>query len=391
VSPSSRPHPVRPAAALCAAGLLGGAVALGGAWAVGALDEPASTVVERPAATAPAPAGTGFSPARIFGKAAPAVVQITSTLSGDEQGVTGTPARSAQGSGFVIDRDGHIVTNYHVVEGATAIRVGFSNRETVEATVVGTDPATDLALLRVDLPGDALVPLPLGDSDGVAVGEPVVAIGNPFGLERTVTAGIVSALQRAVTSPSGSVIDHVIQTDAPINHGNSGGPLLDAAGRVIGVNSQIETGGVAEGNVGIGFAVPSNTVRAVVRELLEDGTVERAFLGVAARPVEPAVARALRLPVDQGLLVETVSPSSGAASAGLRAGTADRVIEGVGYRVGGDLIVAADGEPVATVADLRDAVTAHEPGEAMTLELYRDGEKRTVTVRLGAQPATSAP
>jgi S1-C subfamily serine protease len=379
-----------PLAALCAASLLGGAVALGAAWAVGALDD-GPTVVERaapaPGAAGNAPAG-GFSPQRIYEEAAPAVVQITSSLSGAEGGVTETPARSAQGSGFVIDRDGHIVTNFHVVDGATSIRVGFSNRETVPATVVGTDPATDLALLRVDLPEEALVPLRLGDSDAVRVGAPVVAIGNPFGLERTVTAGIVSALQRAVTSPSGSTIDHVIQTDAPINHGNSGGPLLDAAGRVIGVNSQIETGGVAEGNVGIGFAVPSNTVATVVRELLEDGSVERAFLGVAARAVDPAIARALALPADEGLLVETVSPDSGAEGAGLRAGTDDRVIEGQSYRVGGDLIVAADGNPVATIADLRDAVTAHAPGETITLELYRDGAKRTVTVTLGQQPAT---
>jgi S1-C subfamily serine protease len=288
----------------------------------------------------------------------------------------------------VIDKDGHIVTNFHVVEGAEKIQVGFSNRETVEATLVGSDAATDLALLEVDLPAQAFAPLALADSDALKVGEPVVAIGNPFGLERTVTAGIVSALQRAVTSPSGSTIDHVIQTDAPINHGNSGGPLLDSLGRVIGVNSQIETGGAGDGNVGIGFAVPSNTVKTVVAQLLATGKVQRAFLGVAARPVEPELARTYNLPVDSGLLVETVTPATGAAQAGLEAGDEDVVVEGQSYRLGGDLIVAADGARVSTIADLRDAVTAHKPGERMKLEIYRDGVKRTVTVTLGRQPTT---
>jgi S1-C subfamily serine protease len=203
-----------------------------------------------------------------------------------------------------------------------------------------------------------------------------------------VTAGIVSALQRAVTSPSGNPIDHVIQTDAPINHGNSGGPLLDGLGRVIGVNSQIETGGASDGNVGIGFAVPSNTVKTVVAQLLANGKVERAFLGVAARPIEPQLARTYNLPVESGLLVETVSPATGAAKAGLRAGDEDVVVEGQSYRLGGDVIVAADGRRVSTIADLRDAVTAHKPGETMTLEIYRDGEKSTITVTLGQQPAT---
>jgi S1-C subfamily serine protease len=280
------------------------------------------------------------------------------------------------------------VTNFHVVEGAEKIQVGFSNRETVEATLVGSDAATDLALLEVDLPAQAFAPLALADSDALKVGEPVVAIGNPFGLERTVTAGIVSALQRAVTSPSGSTIDHVIQTDAPINHGNSGGPLLDSLGRVIGVNSQIETGGAGDGNVGIGFAVPSNTVKTVVAQLLATGKVQRAFLGVAARPVEPELARTYNLPVDSGLLVETVTPATGAAQAGLEAGDEDVVVEGQSYRLGGDLIVAADGARVSTIADLRDAVTAHKPGERMKLEIYRDGVKRTVTVTLGRQPTT---
>jgi S1-C subfamily serine protease len=371
-------------AALAAASLLGGGVALGAAWMTGALDG-TTTVIEQTAPAAPAVVSSsgGMSVEQVYAHAAPAVVQITTTLAGSQGG-------RALGSGFVIDKDGHIVTNFHVIEGAERIQVGFSNRENVEARLVGSDPATDLALLEVDLPAQAFSPLALADSDAVEVGEPVVAIGNPFGLERTVTAGIVSALQRAVTSPSGSPIDHVIQTDAPINHGNSGGPLLDGLGRVIGVNSQIETGGASDGNVGIGFAVPSNTVKTVVAQLLANGKVERAFLGVAARPIEPELARTYDLPVARGLLVETVTPATGAAKAGMRAGDEDVVVEGQSYRLGGDVIVAADGAKVSTIADLRDAVTAHKPGETMTLEIYRDGTKRTLTVTLGRQPATLA-
>jgi S1-C subfamily serine protease len=383
-SPIRRSTPI---AALAAASLLGGGVALGAAWATGALGGE-TTVIEQTAPKAPATVASvaGLSVEQVYERAAPAVVQITTTLAGSSG--SAAPGGRALGSGFVIDKDGHIVTNFHVVEGAERIQVGFSNRETVEATLVGTDAATDLALLEVDLPAQAFAPLSLADSDALVVGEPVVAIGNPFGLERTVTAGIVSALQRAVTSPSGSTIDHVIQTDAPINHGNSGGPLLDSMGRVIGVNSQIETGGAGDGNVGIGFAVPSNTVKTVVAQLLANGKVERAFLGVAARPIEPGLARAYDLPVDRGLLIETVTPSTGAARAGLVAGDEDVVVEGESYRLGGDVIVSADGVKVATIADLRDAVTAHKPGDAMKLEIYRDGAKRTVTVTLGRQPAT---
>jgi S1-C subfamily serine protease len=382
-----------PIAALAAASLLGGSVALGAAWAAGALDTGPSTVVQRvaPASTTGSVARSALTVHQVYERAAPAVVQITTTLapSGDAfGGGFETPAARALGSGFVIDKDGHIVTNFHVVDGAEKIQVGFSNRETVEATVVGTDPATDLALLHVDLPAQAMAPLQLADSDAVEVGEPVVAIGNPFGLERTVTAGIVSAVQRAVTSPSGSAIDHVIQTDAPINHGNSGGPLIDSQARVIGVNSQIETGGSGDGNVGIGFAVPSNTVKNVVAQLLANGKVERAFLGVSAQPIEPQLARRFGLPAQHGLLVASVTPSSGASHAGLQAGTRDVVVEGESYRLGGDLIVAADGTPVTTIADLRDAVTAHKPGEKLVLTLYRDGRERTVTVTLGRQPAS---
>lgn len=377
-SPTSPPF-----VALAAAALLGGGVALGGAFGVGAFAGTTTTVVERAAASAtgsavPASTSGGLSVNEIYKRSGPGVVQITST-SGQGQ---------ALGSGFVIDKAGHIVTNYHVIEGANEIEVRFSNDDTLNATLVGSDPSTDLALLRVDATARALTPLTLADSETVEVGDTVVAIGNPFGLERTVTSGIVSALQRAVTAPNGFAIDHVIQTDAPINHGNSGGPLLNARGEVIGVNSQIETGGSGDGNVGIGFAVPSNTVETVVAQLLSSGKVEHAYLGVAARELDPELARTFRLPVDTGLLVETVTDGSGAARAGLRPGAEQVVIAGQSYRVGGDVIVGADGTRVASIEDLRGVIAAHRPGEAVDLQIYRDGKELTVAVTLGRQPTT---
>ena len=253
----------------------------------------------------PSTGARGIDVAEIYRRSAPGVVQITSTSSGvvghRSPSATSCRARTQQalGSGFVIDKDGHIVTNYHVVDGATRSRSASRTRTPSRRRVVGTDPSTDLALLEVDADAKALTPLALADSDNVEVGDPVVAIGNPFGLERTVTAGIVSALQREVRAPNNFTIDHVIQTDAPINSGNSGGPLIDADGRVIGVNSQIETGNGGGGNVGIGFAVPSNTVKSVVAQLLDDGRVDRAYLGVTLQDVDAEVAGVLKLPADR--------------------------------------------------------------------------------------------
>ena len=288
-----------------------------------------------------------------------------------------------------MDKSGHIVTNYHVVEGADTIRVSFSNQDTLDATVVGVDPSTDLAVLKVDASARALTPLPIGDSEHVAVGDPVVAIGNPFGLERTVTSGIVSALQRRVTAPNGFAIDHVIQTDAAINHGNSGGPLFNARGEVIGVNSQIETGGQNGGNVGIGFAVPSNTVKSVIAQILATGRVEHAYLGVSVREITPELAQQFGLPVDTGVLVDEVKPGTGAAVAGLRGGTRNVVVAGESYRLGGDLIVAVDGKRIVTGDQLREVIAAHQPGDQLTLKVYRGQAERTVTVKLGRQPTNA--
>ena len=324
----------------------------------------------------------------IYERAAPGVVQIAST-SGNTDAFSGDIPPSALGSGFVVDKAGHIVTNFHVVEDAEEIRVSFSNRDTVEAELVGTDPSTDLAVLQVDSSASALTPLPLGDSDQVRVGDPVVAIGNPFGLDRTATAGIVSALQRLITAPNDFTIDHVIQTDAPINRGNSGGPLLNSRGEVIGVNTQIETGGISTGgNVGIGFSVPSNTVEDVVAQILQTGRVEHAYLGIAGQPVTPDLAETYNLPVEAGVLVEEVRAASGAARAGLEAGETRVVVAGETYNLGGDIIVAADGEPISSIEELRDAIAAHKPGDKIKLRIYRDAKKTSVTVTLGRQPSS---
>jgi putative serine protease PepD len=369
-------------------------VALGGAAAVGAFDSATSTTVveQAPSAlpgTAPAAtSGTALSVNEIYRRSGPGVVQITSTLGSSGSSSQFQQSSHALGSGFVIDRDGHIVTNYHVVDGASSIEVRFSNDDTLKATLVGSDASTDIALLKVTAPPSALTPLTLADSTRVEVGDAVVAIGNPFGLERTVTAGIVSALQRAVQAPNGYSIDHVIQTDAPINHGNSGGPLLDTQGRVIGVNSQIETGGSGDGNVGIGFAVPSNTVKSIVDQLLASGKVDHAYLGISAVEVTSDIAGSFKLPVAKGLVIQTVTAGSGAAAAGLKAGDEQAVIAGQSFRMGGDVVVAADGKPVATIDELRDVIAAHRPGDKIELRIYRGDTKKTVTVTLGRQPTS---
>ncbi len=395
------------AAGLVAAAVLGSALALGGAALLGGFDRETQTVqvpLQSAAVSAQVPvtekaSAKGLTVNEIYRRAAPGVVQVTATQVVSTPNVDpffGTPFPSQQraealGSGFVIDKAGHIVTNYHVVEGARSVDVSFSNNESMKAKVVGTDPSTDIAVLQVDAHSRALTPLSLGNSDTVRVGDSVVAIGNPFGYDRTVTAGIVSALQRVIQAPNSYSIDHVIQTDAALNKGNSGGPLLNPLGEVIGVNSQISTGGSGStGNVGIGFAVPINTVKTVVAQIEKTGHAEHPFLGISAQAVTRTAAKLFRLPVSHGLLVARVQPGSGAAKGGLRAGTQSATLAGETYPLGGDLIASVDGIQLYSVEQLRDAIGAKKPGDHVKLSVYRGDQQRTVTVELGRQPTTSS-
>ncbi len=375
--------------------VVGGALALGGAAAFGKLGS--TTTVQQVSQSAAIPttsqtpaSGGRLTAEQIYRRDAPGVVQITATsvsqVSTDPFNLLpSTPQTSESlGSGFVIDKAGHIVTNYHVIQGAKKVQVSFSGQDEITATVVGKDPSTDVAILKIDAHARALTPLELGNSDAVIVGDPVDAIGNPFGFTRTLTTGVVSAVQRQIEAPNSLPIDHAIQTDAAINHGNSGGPLIDAHGRVIGVTSQISTGTTGgQGNVGIGFAIPINTVRNVAAQIISSGKAQHAFLGLDAAPVTPQLAKLFHLPSSSGLLIQDVQAGSGADKAGLRAGKTAVVVQGESYQVGGDLIVAIDGHPVTTYQQLRDAISQRKPGDKLKLEIYRNGSKKTVTAKLG--------
>jgi S1-C subfamily serine protease len=388
---------------LVAAGATGAGIAVGIVAAAGGL---AGTTTVREVVASPEASVASFERAQrgltiheIYDRSAPGVVQVTATARVATQSDPfldpfgfASPTLETQralGSGFVVDKAGHIVTNYHVVQGATRVEVSFSDNEQLPARIVGRDPATDLAVLQVKAHSRALTPLTLGNSDAVRVGDSVVAIGNPLGFDRTVTAGIVSALQRVIQSPNSYSIDHVIQTDAALNKGNSGGPLLNARGEVIGVNSQIAAGDTgASGNIGIGFAVPINTVRTVAAQLIKTGHVEHAYLGITAQAVTPTAARLFKLPITHGLLVASVQPASGAASAGLRAGRQDVTLAGETYPLAGDLIGAINGNPLYSVDQLRDEIADKKPGDRVKLDVYRGDQRRTVRVKLGRQPSS---
>ena len=362
------------AAVLLVGGVLAGTGVLGG-------DEN-ENAGSRPLAVLPAAQATGGSGGpsinEIYERMGPGVVTVEARRTGTAQQGQPSPfgqppegrEGTATGSGFVLDEEGYILTNEHVVDGASSVEVSFAEEEGVRAELVGADASSDLALLKVD-PDDAdLTPVPLGDSGQVEVGDPVVAIGNPFGLERTVTTGIVSALQRSIGAPNGFSIDQVIQTDAAINPGNSGGPLLDAQGRVIGINSQIATNG-ANSNSGVGFAVPVNEAKRVIPELKEDGDVERAYLGVSTGEVTDAAARRAERSSNDGALVGQVTPGGPAAEAGLRAA---------------DVIVRVDGEAIAEPGDVARVIGGKKPGDSVEIEYLRGSERESVDVRLGTRP-----
>jgi S1-C subfamily serine protease len=377
--------------------VLGGAVSLIGASAFGVGASTTTIRLLEPVLGAASP--TAFDGAAnssgaltinaIFRRDAPGVVQVTSTqivkTPADPFGF-GTPQTEtykALGSGFVVDKAGHIVTNYHVIAGAKSVEVSFSNSDNMKAKIVGSDPSTDIAVLQIDARSRALTPLLLGNSDRVRVGDAVVAIGNPLGFDRSVTAGIVSAVQRAISAPNEYPIDHVIQTDAPINHGNSGGPLINSRGEVIGVNAWIATGSGS----GIGFAIPVNTVRDVAAQLIRSGKVEHPFIGVTAKPLTPEIAKLFNLPTAHGLLVAGVQGGSGAAAAGLRAASQQAVVSGESWPIGGDLIISADGVQLSSVDQLRDVIAAKKPGESISLQVYRGKTRLTISVKLGRQPS----
>jgi putative serine protease PepD len=362
--PPAPPEPDRgsPLRAALAGGLAAAVVVAAILLATGTVGKGEDAPVPLPAAP-PVKVTGGSSDARVaavYRSASGSVVSVRATQSGG----------TATGTGFVIDGDGTIVTNSHVVGSAKQVEVRFGDRgKPIKGTVTGTDASSDLAVVHID-PSDArtLRPLTLADSSEVKVGELAVAIGNPFGLDRTATAGIVSSTGREIQAPNGFSIDRVIQTDAPINPGNSGGPLLNGAGQVIGVNSQIATAG-AGGNVGVGFAVPSNTVREVVPKLRRDGSIKRAYLGIslAENPAGP------------GALVASVPQGSPADDAGLRGGVSD-----------GDVIVAIGGKEIRIPDDVTATVSDRRPGETVRVTVLRDGRRVSVEVKLGTRPATAS-
>ena len=337
-------------ASLLLAAIVGGLVA---AAAVAFLDpsdgggDPAAVTTAVESSSSPSrPASGGLSANEVYRRSSSAVVEIQ--------------AGNATGTGFVIDAQGHVVTNEHVAGEAQSVEVRFGTGGEEQARVIATDPSTDLAVLQVDLAGHDVTPLQLGSSADVEVGDSVYAIGNPFGLERTFTAGIVSAVDRDITAPNNFTINDAIQTDAPVNQGNSGGPLLDDSAKVVGVVSQIasETGG----NVGIGYAVPSDTVRNVVDALLQDGEIERAYLGVRLTET------------DEGVRLGDVIEGEPADDAGLQ---------------NGDLVLQAGGRSVETASDIQGAVAAKKPGAKLELKIRRGNDERTVTVTLGTRPAAA--
>ncbi len=360
-----------------------------------------STVVEQAPLRSGAPASTsaastaggqrlGLTPREIYERDAPGVVLIRAQvvqrsqspfdLFGPEQQDEST------GTGFVIDDDGTILTNAHVVEGAVQVSVQFEDDRLIDGRVIGKDLSTDLALVRVDAKEAKLVPLRLGVSKDVKVGDPTVAIGNPFGLERTLTTGVVSALQREIKGLDDFTIENVIQTDAPINPGNSGGPLIDAAGSVIGVNSQIQTGQGGTGSVGIGFAVPIDTAKEVIPQLKAKGRVDRAWIGLTTVTVSPSIAK-LGLDAERGALIQTVEPGSPAERAKMRGGDVQAQVGQTPVLLGGDVIVDIAGNKITSTEDVARAVSSRKPGEKVTVTVVRDGSRVPVTVTLSQRPS----
>jgi 2-alkenal reductase len=380
------------------AAFAGGATVLLAGWAAGWLHGERRTVVVQETApvveTSSPPVRPllvgGFDPAGIYAERSAGVVTIYSLFG------SGANSSASQGSGFVVSGDGVILTNSHVIttagesagvaQPARTVYVEFRDRDRVAARVVGWDVFDDVGVLRVDPRSHALVPLPLGDSARVVVGEPVAAIGSPFGNENSLAVGVVSATQRSIESLTSqyNLVD-AIQVDAPINHGNSGGPLFDSRGRVIGINAQIRSNtGNAEG---VGFAVPINAARRSMEQLLATGKVAYAYVGVTTEDLTPGIARHFRYPVRYGAVITSVRPGSPGANAGLRGGSDDRDFNGSAFTYGGDVLVAIDGRPVRNASDVVRIVTERlRPGEVSTFTIFRDGQRRQLQVVLANRP-----
>jgi S1-C subfamily serine protease len=384
--------------------ILGAGVAVGVIAAAGGLENGTDRTVTTVEAVTPSStnaaqsSATGLSAHQIYERDAPGVVFVTSTIvqktespfnlfGGGETSQKG----EATGSGIVINTNGTILTNWHVVENAIKVTVSLTKGQTVEAQVVGKDPSNDIAVLHIHTDGLTLHPLTLGNSSDVQVGDPVLAIGNPFDLERTLTTGVISALQRQITAPNGFTIDNVLQTDAPINPGNSGGPLLNAQGEVIGINSQIETGGSgSDGSVGIGFAVPINTAKAEIPQLEKGIKISSGYLGLTSLTIDGSLS-ALNLPVKSGALVQTVQSGTPAEKAGIKGGSVSVNTEAGQVSVGGDIITSVDGKAVSSSEDLANYVEAKKAGEKVSLGILRASgggkyTKKTVSVTLGERP-----
>jgi S1-C subfamily serine protease len=331
---------------------------------------------------------------QIYRNDAPGVVTVTATstvsASSSIPGVPGgTQSQTALGSGFVLDKNGYILTNEHVIDKARKVEISFASGAAVTATIVGSDRATDLAVLKVDMPASALHPLALGSSSSLKVGDPVVAIGNPFGLDRTMTAGIVSALQRDIQAPNGFDIANAIQTDAAINHGNSGGPLINALnGDVVGINAQLPSNQTVNGNLGIGFAIPIDLAKTVITQLRSHGAVSHAWLGVSLTNIDQNLTQNAKVQAARGVLVTGVVPGSPADRAGLHGGSSPQTFNGTPYCLGGDAVTGIDGHSVSNVNQLRSVIAGHRPGDSISLAVVRpSGSHTTVKVTLGTEPS----
>jgi S1-C subfamily serine protease len=338
-----------------------------------------------------------FNPAQIYKDVAPGVVTITSVFDGGGDSLLGGGASAGQGSGFVVDKEGDIVTNAHVVTNgghlngggspheAKQVFVEFGDRNRVPASIVGFDADADVALIKVDPDGLDLHPVPLSGRSAFAVGEPVAAIGSPFGEDQSLSVGVISATDRTVEGLTNFGIDNAIQTDASINPGNSGGPLLDAKGQVIGINEQIASS--SGSNSGVGFAIPVTSVRYSLNQLKADGRVDYAYLGVTSESLYPQLAEHLGLQTDGGALITDVVNGSPADHAGLHGATDETTFQLQHVKTGGDVVIAVDDKPVLTNNDLSELVAQHKPGDTVTLDILRDGHPAKVDVTLGSRPA----